>query len=122
MLRKEPSVNTHTTEWKKHLLSAAVTILRPLHPGISLGDLDEFLDQKFGGQQPDKLFTRKDVSKKTKLSISTIDRLIKARQIDVIHIRRSIRIPASSVASLLETQPEEQAEPSDPTTNAATNN
>jgi excisionase family DNA binding protein len=57
-----------------------------------------------GGKKPpeDTLFTRQESAARARLSLSTLDRLIKSGDLEVVRIRHSIRIRKSALDALLQ--------------------
>lgn len=83
------------------LLSAAVQLLQPIYPNITVDGLKSLME-RWKEPPEDALFTRQESADRARLSLSTLDRLIKGGDLKVVRIRHSIRIRKSALDALLQ--------------------
>lgn len=81
-------------------LTAATLILQPDHPHLTPEGLAVLLERR---EDPpdDELLTRSETVSWTKISLSTLDRLIQSGDLKALRIRNSVRIRKSDVCALL---------------------
>ncbi|VGO12624.1 hypothetical protein PDESU_01177 [Pontiella desulfatans] len=84
------------------IAEAAIAMLRPYAPDLTIEKLEAALFQKTPPNLPDKLLTRKEAAKLLNVSIPTIDRMLRDGELPHRHIRRAVRITLSAVNLLTE--------------------
>jgi excisionase family DNA binding protein len=65
------------------------------------------VDELFAPRQEvtlEELWTRKEASQRLKISLPTLDRMIKCGEVSHVKIRRSVRIPRSAVEQLMQAE------------------
>lgn len=90
------------SEIPQPIADAIITMLRPYAPEVTYDSLQEAILSKPEKQEtPEKLLTRKEASTMLHISIPTIDRMLRDKELAYRKIRRAVRIPLSAVEQLM---------------------
>jgi excisionase family DNA binding protein len=84
------------------IVQAAISILSPYVPGLTPEKLQSLVfietDPSTG---PEELLTRKEAAERLHISIPTIDRMLRDRELSRRHIRGAVRIPLSEIETIM---------------------
>jgi len=92
-----------TSEIPSTITTAITSILAPYCPGLTPSELTKRLSFVPGAEeQAERLLTRKESAAALAISTITLDRMIKAGELEARRIRGSVRIPHSAVQAIIE--------------------
>lgn len=83
------------------ITTAAVSILLPYCPGLTPAKLASAIQIQPEAEKTERLLTRKEAASALAISTVTLDRMIKAGELEARRIRGSVRIPQSAVAAYI---------------------
>jgi len=88
-------------EIPENIVVGVAAMLAPYCPGLTAERLLVAINYKPDDGEVEKLLTRKETAQALRVSIPTIDRMLRDGDLTKRRIRGAVRIPASAVANLV---------------------